>query len=121
MATTVFSQTYFYPNASNATSNITLRGPAKAADAIQRLDLVPLFYSLYGVEILLTVTGMCLVLTAVVYRMKSRIHVNLQCVFANGELHFVFLAPSRFVVIGLEVAWNGGGTFVMVVLVSRVA
>lgn len=93
----------------NATFNITWRGPARIAEAVQRLGLVSLFDCLYAVEILLTVTGMCLVLSAVVYRMRSKIHVNLQCIFANAELHFILLAPSRFVEIAFVVGWDGGG------------
>lgn len=94
----------------NASANLTaLRGPARASEAIRRLDLVPLYDVLFALEILLTLTGMCLVLTALVYRVKAKIHVNLQYIFANAELHFAVLASSRFVSIALIIGCDSVG------------
>lgn len=85
------------------------QGPAKLYRSMHRLGLESLFEVLYSAEIVLTTTGTCLLILALSYRRKSKIHVNIQRIFANSELHLALLSPVRFFSIALVIIVDDGG------------
>lgn len=94
---------------SSAPMNKTFSGPAKWGELMRRLHVVELYEALYGVEVLLTLSGISLLGLALRYRMRSKLHVNILRIFANSDLHLILLAPVRFVNIALILTSDDGG------------
>ncbi|KAH7701115.1 CRE-SRE-15 protein, partial [Aphelenchoides avenae] len=91
--------------AENGSSIVSFDGPAKEGHLVHRLGVVQLYNVLYALEIVLILSGTFMLLMALRYRAKSNIHCNAKRIFANADLHFVFLSPVRFVSIALILSW----------------
>lgn len=89
----------------NGSSTVSFDGPAKEGNLVHRLGVVQLYNVLYAVETLLILSGTFMLLMAVLYRAQSNMHGNIKRIFANADLHFVFLSPVRFVSIALVLSW----------------
>lgn len=81
---------------------------------IRKLDKIPLFTTLFTVEIIATLTGMALCLLAYQCRMQLKVHTNLRRIVGNVSLTFIFLAPSRFVLMAMTMNWESDGKSVTV-------
>ncbi|KAH7718226.1 hypothetical protein AAVH_14294 [Aphelenchoides avenae] len=81
--------------AENGSSIVSFDGPAKEGHLVHRLGVVQLYNVLYALEIVLILSGTFMLLMALRYRAKSNIHCNAKRIFANADLHFVFLSPTR--------------------------